>query len=151
MKAQADAGSPPVAVTLQPADSTLSPWIRLFLACGALLGFATVAMGALAAHLPDRLLAPGGRELLRSAVQMQGWHTVALLVAGLLADRRPGLPVRLAGLAFLLGTICFCAGLYALGFAGDRSWARTLGHLAPFGGSVLMLGWLLLALACLRR
>lgn len=151
MKIQADAGSPPVAVTLQPADATLSGWARVFLACAALLGFATVAMGAVAAHLPDRLLAPGGRELLRSAVQMQGWHTVALLATGLLVDRRPRLPVRLAGLAFLLGIGCFCTGLYALGFAGDRDWARTLGHLAPFGRSVLMLGWVLLALACARR
>ncbi|MGI4746760.1 MAG: DUF423 domain-containing protein [Janthinobacterium lividum] len=151
MKTQADAGSAPAAVTLQPADSTLSPWARLFLVCGALLGFATVAMGALVTHLPDRSLASGGRELLRSAVQMQGWHTVALLAAGLLADRRPGLPVRLAGLAFLLGIGCFCAGLYTLGFAGDSAWARRMGHLAPIGGSVLMLGWLLLALACLRR
>lgn len=124
---------------------------RLFLVCGALLGLSTVAMGAVAAHLPDRLLADGGRALLRSAVQMQGWHAAALLATGLLAERRDGWPLRLAGAAFLLGILCFCAGLYALAFAGGSSAAQAIGHAAPFGGSVLMAGWLLLALACLRR
>ena len=124
---------------------------RLFLVCGALLGLSTVAMGAVAAHLPDRLLAEGGRALLRSAVQMQGWHAAALLATGLLAERRDGWLLRLAGAAFLLGILCFCAGLYALAFNGGSSAAQAIGHAAPFGGSVLMAGWLLLALACLRR
>ncbi len=126
---------------------------RLFLVCGALLGLLTVAMAALAAHLPDRMLAGGGREMLRSAVQMQGWHAMALLATGLLAERRPrDLVLRLAGAAFLLGIVCFCAGVYALAFGGGGSgWAQAAGHAAPFGGSVLMLGWLLLAAACLRR
>ncbi len=125
---------------------------RPFLVCGALLGLLTVAMGALAAHLPDRVLAGGGREMLRSGVQMQGWHAMALLATGLLAERRPrDLVLRLAGAAFLLGIVCFCAGVYALAFAGGSGWAQAAGHAAPFGGSVLMLGWLLLAVACLRR
>ncbi|WP_419728505.1 DUF423 domain-containing protein [Lichenicola sp.] len=137
--------------------STVTPpgtaWPRLLLIAGALLGLATVAMGAVAAHLPDRLLAPGGRPMLASAVQMQGWHAMALIATGLLLDRpvRSAWVLRLAGIAFLLGIVCFCAGVYALAFAGGESWARTVGHAAPFGGSVLMLGWLLLAWGCLRR
>lgn len=124
---------------------------RLFLMCGALLGLLTVASGALAAHLPDRLLAPGGRPMLEAAVQMQGWHALALLATGLLAERRDGFLLRLAGLAFLLGTACFCAGVDALAFAGGAPWAQAAGRAAPFGGSVLMAGWLLLAASCLRR
>ena len=124
---------------------------RCCLVAGAVLGLSTVAMGAVAAHLPERMLAPGGRELLRSAVQMQGWHVPALLACGLLAERRGGMLLRVAGLAFGLGIACFCAGVYALGFDGAAPWARLLGRAAPFGGSTLMLGWLLLALACLSR
>ena len=125
-------------------------WSRAFLACGALLGLLTVAVGALAAHLPDRLLAPGGRELLRSAAQMQGWHVTALLACGLLARRRRDWVLRLAGLGFLLGIACFCGGVDALAFAAGAGWAQAIGHAAPFGGSVLMLAWLLLAVAALR-
>ncbi len=127
------------------------PAARTFLVAGALLGLLTVATGALAAHLPDRMLAPGGRDLLRSAVQMQGWHVPALLACGLLAERRGHVLLRAAGLAFGLGIACFCAGVYALGFDGAAAWARLIGRAAPFGGSVLMGGWLLLALACLQR
>ena len=125
-------------------------WARAFLACGALLGLLTVAIGALAAHLPDRLLAPGGRTLLHSAVEMQGWQVTALLACGLLARRRRDWVLRLAGLGFLVGIACFCAGVDALAFAAGAGWAQAVGHAAPFGGSVLMLAWLLLAVAALR-
>lgn len=130
-------------------------WTRAMLCGGALLGLATVAMGALAAHLPDRMLAAGGRELLRSAVQMQGWHVAALLATGLLLERQVGDAgrwlLRLAGVAFGIGIACFCGGVYALGFAVGQDWARVVGHAAPVGGSLLMLGWLLLALGCVGR
>ena len=134
--------------TVRPPDHG---WAKAWLVCAAVLGFLTVAAGAGSAHLPDRMLAPNGREMLRSAVQMQGWHVPALLACGLLAERRGSLLLRAAGLAFLFGIACFCAGVYALGFDGGAPWARLLGHLAPFGGTVLMGGWLLLAAACLAR
>ena len=138
--------------TITPRTVPVRSGARPFLVGGAVLGLLTVAMGALAAHLPDRALAAGGREMLRSAVQMQGWHVTALLATGLLAEWRPGGRVlQLAGWAFLLGIACFCAGVYALAFARGSGWAQAAGHAAPFGGSVLMLGWLLLAVACLRR
>jgi len=122
---------------------------RWFAALGALLGLLTVAMGALAAHLPERMLAPGGRDMLRSAVQMQGWHALALLAVGLLVERRDGILLRLAGAAFLLGILLFCLGVYVLAFRALG--ATAIGHAAPWGGSLLMIGWALLAAACLRR
>lgn len=131
---------------VSPVPVTGPGWPRLMLASGALLGFLTVAMGALAAHLPDARLAPGGRALLRTAVEMQGWHVPALLACGLLLlrgnGRRTTLLLRASGLCFLAGIGCFCFGLYGLAFVGAG------GAAAPFGGSVLMLGWLLLLAAC---
>lgn len=134
--------------TVRPPDHG---WARAWLVAGAVLGLLTVATGAVSAHLPDRMLAPNGREMLRAAVQMQGWHVPALLACGLLAERRDHGLLRAAGLAFLLGIACFCAGVYALGLDGSAPWARALGHAAPVGGSLLMAGWLLLAAACLFR
>ena len=140
--------SPRAAGASRPPDHA---WARAWLVAGAVLGLLTVAMGAVSAHLPQRMLAPNGREMLRSAVQMQGWHVPALLACGLLAERRGSLLLRAAGLAFLLGIACFCAGVYALGFDGGATWARLVGRAAPFGGSVLMGGWVLLTAACLAR
>jgi uncharacterized membrane protein YgdD (TMEM256/DUF423 family) len=44
-----------------------------------------------------------------------------------------------AGVAFTLGLILFCGSMYALGLA-----AMSSGLLAPTGGFLLMIGWLLL-------
>lgn len=114
---------------------------RLWIALGSLAGLAAVGMAAYAAHgglPPERL------RMLQSGVQMQGWHALALVGCGLWAVRG-GLWADLAGAAFALGLLLFCGSVYAL----------ALGHaavprLAPTGGTLLMLGWALLALSALR-
>ena len=100
-----------------------------------------VGMAAYAAHGG---LSPPALEMVRSAVQMQGWH--ALLVAcGIWAARAGGLVVHLAGGAFSLGLLGFCGAVYLLAIDGVHSaWA------APAGGTLLMVGWLLLGLSALR-
>ncbi len=119
---------------------------RSWFACGALLGLLAVASAALASHLPDRMLAIGGRSSLQAAVQIIGWHAGALLAAALWL-RNSGLPrlVHLAATAFLVGTACFCVGVAVPAFGGAH-----LGRLAPAGGSLLMVGWALLAASALR-
>ena len=120
--------------------------VRLWFACGALTGLLAVAAAALTAHIPERMLAPGGREALRSAVQIIGWHAGALLAAALWLDQmglgqggRPRL-IHLAAACFVIGTVCFCAGVAVPAFGGPH-----LGRVAPTGGSLLMIGWALLA------
>ena len=49
-----------------------------------------------------------------------------------------------AGAAFVVGLVLFCGAVYALALGGLR-----LPMLAPVGGSLLMLGWLLLAASAL--
>ncbi len=120
---------------------------RSWFACGALMGLLAVAASALAAHLPDRMLASGGRESLRAAVQIIGWHAAALLAAGiwLIQGGRPRL-THLAATCFVIGTVCFCAGVAVPAFGGPH-----LGRVAPTGGSLLMIGWALLAASALPR
>jgi uncharacterized membrane protein YgdD (TMEM256/DUF423 family) len=50
-----------------------------------------------------------------------------------------------AGAAFAVGLVLFCGAVYALALGGMR-----LPLLAPIGGSLLMLGWALLAASALR-
>ena len=47
-----------------------------------------------------------------------------------------------AGAAFAVGIVLFCGGVYAVGLGGVR-----LGMVAPTGGTLLMLGWLLLGMS----
>ena len=114
---------------------------RIWIGLGSLAGFGAVAMAAFAAHgIGD----PQALRIVSSGVQMQGWHALALLGTGLWAPRG-GRLAHAAGAAFTLGLLLFCGAVYSLGLAGV-SW----GMLAPTGGTLLMLGWLLLGASALR-
>ena len=110
---------------------------RGWVALGALYGLLAVAAAAGAAHL-------GSSPALLSAVQMHGWHALALLACGLWGARG-GRLTHAAGGAFAVGVLLFSGSIYAGAF-GLR-----LGPVAPVGGTLLMLGWALLGLSALRR
>jgi uncharacterized membrane protein YgdD (TMEM256/DUF423 family) len=117
---------------------------RVWIGLGALAGVSAVAMAAVAAHgLPGRLDA-AALAMVQQAVQMQGWHALALLFCGMWA-RRGGVLAHLAGAAFALGLLLFCGAVYLLTLTGVR-----LPMVAPTGGTVLMLGWILVGLSALR-
>src|SRR3954466_12113413 len=119
---------------------------RLFLFLGALLGLGAVGLSAWAAHGAPARLDAARLAMLGSGITMQGWHALALLAIALWAERHPGLLPRLAGLAFALGTLLFCGGVYAAAIGGV-----SLGPVAPIGGTLLMAGWAMLAISALRR
>ncbi|HTZ69394.1 MAG TPA: DUF423 domain-containing protein [Acetobacteraceae bacterium] len=116
---------------------------RVCVVCGALAGCGAVAAAAVAAHaLPGRLDARA-LAAVRSAIDMQAWHALALLFVGLWMARLTGAALTAAGLAgaaFVAGVVLFCGSVYALELAGVR-----VGPTAPAGGILLMVGWLLLA------
>lgn len=117
---------------------------RLWIPVGAVAGLTAVAMSALLSHaLPQRLDA-ARLQMVANAVQMQGWHALALVLTGVWA-LRGGTLATMAGTCFALGTLLFCGGVYAIALAGLR-----LGPMAPTGGILLMLGWLLLGLSAFR-
>jgi uncharacterized membrane protein YgdD (TMEM256/DUF423 family) len=114
---------------------------RIWIAIASLAGFGAVAMAAYAAHgIPD----PIAFRIVSSGVQMQGWHALALLATALWVPKG-GLLAHAAAIAFTTGLILFCGAVYSLGLAGT-SW----GIVAPTGGTLLMLGWLLLAASAAR-
>ena len=126
-------------------SASASHGYRLWIALGGLAGLLAVAAAAGAAHaLPGRLDEAGLRAVDR-AVQMQGWHALALVGVGAWGARG-GRLAHLAGACFALGTVLFCGAVYASALGGVR-----LGPVAPVGGTVLMLGWLLLGASALRR
>jgi len=118
---------------------------RTWIGLGALAGLGAVAMAAVAAHALAASADPRTGTMLRDAIQMQGWHALALLFTALWASRG-GTLAHLAGAAFGLGALLFCGAIYVLALAGLR-----LPMVAPVGGTVAMLGWVLLGLSALRR
>ncbi len=115
---------------------------RGWVALAALIGLLAVAAAAGAAHLP---VDASQSRAIASAVQMQGWHALALLACGIWGARG-GRLTHAAGAAFAFGTLLFCGTVYAGALGGPH-----LGALAPVGGGLLMLGWALLGLSALWR
>jgi uncharacterized membrane protein YgdD (TMEM256/DUF423 family) len=113
--------------------------LNLFWLAAGIDGFAAVVLGAFGAHALKDALGPQATDWWRTAVLYQGLHVAPLLALGLL----PGPPrlARLAGIAFLAGTLLFSGSLYALALSGQR-W---LGAVTPLGGLALLAGWACLA------
>lgn len=88
--------------------------------------------GVPSAQFPDA----SGKELLDKANKHHFLHSLALL--GVPHCRKP----LWAGLLLASGTTLFCTSFYYQALSGDPS----IQTLAPVGGSLLILGWLALAL-----
>ncbi|MFN6998608.1 DUF423 domain-containing protein [Elioraea tepidiphila] len=119
---------------------------RLLTGVAALAGGSAVALAAARAHLFAPRLGPAELAMLDSALAIQAMHALALLAVALLLARWAGAAVRLAGWAFLAGTVLFCGAVLLRALAGV-----SLGPVAPLGGSLLIGGWVALFVAALTR
>ncbi|KXV64712.1 DUF423 domain-containing protein [Gluconobacter oxydans] len=111
-----------------------------------------VMLGALSAHLPDRLFAvPGGRAMLHSAVEIQMWHALGLCVLSLNASRLSPKLIRLSCLCMAVGIVLFCVPVTLLALFNLKLGPMSVGRIAPYGGTMLMIAWCLAATSALRR
>ena len=120
---------------------------RIWMALGALTGAGAVGMAAAAAHALATRLDAKAMAAMQSAIQLQGWHALALVLTGLWIMRAPPLAHtlgNLAALGFALGMLLFCGAVYANHLAGQH-----FGPAAPIGGVLLMVAWVLLAASAL--
>ena len=120
---------------------TLRPH-RILVILAGVLGADGVVLAALAAHTPDA-------SRLESASSMLLFHATAALGTVALAERgvirwRAGL---VATSGFVLGAGLFAADLTLLQFAGHGLFPLA----APTGGALLILSWLVVALAAAWR
>ena len=107
-----------------------SPWVLI---CG-LLGASGVALGAIASHA---LADPQAAVAVERASTYQLLHTIAILVLLGFNSRT----MSLARLLMLAGIFGFSGAIYAKYLFGIPA----LGPLAPVGGSLLILSWLVVA------
>lgn len=120
---------------------------RFFVATGAIVLAAGVAMGAIGAHAVRGAPHPDAMRLVQTAVLYQFVHGLGVLAIGILAGRGgPSRLLRAAGALLLAGVVAFCGSLYVLAFTGT-----SLGAVAPFGGSSFIAGWLALATWAVRE
>ncbi len=124
---------------------------RIFVLFSGILGFLAVALGAFGAHgLRSRLASlPDGAQRLEwwnTAAHYNLTHALALGLVAWLAQRGTGLASSIAGGCFVAGVLLFSGSLYAMTLSGQTK----LGMITPFGGLLLLAGWLAVLVAGLR-
>jgi uncharacterized membrane protein YgdD (TMEM256/DUF423 family) len=120
---------------------------RGWLATGAVAAALGVAAGAFGAHGLRARVDPELLAAYEVGVRYHMYHALGLLAVAWVADRWAGRWAGAAGWLFVGGIVIFSGSLYLLVLTGER-W---LGAVTPIGGIALMLGWLALALAAIRR
>ncbi len=109
---------------------------RIVLIISSVFGLLAVGLGAFGAHALKGVLTANGRlETYELATRYQFYHTLALLVVGLLMEKFPALGI--SALLFMIGMIIFSGSLYILSLTNQTWW----GAITPIGGIFLLLGW----------
>jgi uncharacterized membrane protein YgdD (TMEM256/DUF423 family) len=115
-----------------------------FIRLGAVLGALTVVIGAFGAHGLKPQLSEYQVDIFEKGVQYQFYHSLAILIAGLLLHHAPeSKGLRQAGWLFLAGILCFSGSLYLLACRDlmpvSVGW---VGPVTPIGGVLFIAGWL---------
>jgi uncharacterized membrane protein YgdD (TMEM256/DUF423 family) len=105
-------------------------------------------LGAFAAHaLKEMLVATGRIDTYELAVKYQFYHSLALLLVGLLMGQFGSKFLRYSALSFSIGILFFSGSLYVLSLTGKT----ILGAVTPIGGLFFILGWTLLVLGVYKK
>lgn len=119
---------------------------RFFIVVGAILAGLSVVIGAFGAHALSAHLTERGAAIWGTGVQYQMFHSVAMIVIGiLLLILNSKKLLKYAGFAFLIGTILFSGSLYLIALLTIKN----LGLITPLGGLFFVVGWLLLISAAM--
>lgn len=117
---------------------------KLVLIFSAISGAIAVGLGAFGAHaLKERLESTGNLATYQTAVQYQFYHTIALLLIGILMTKHSVQWLNYSAYLMMTGIIIFSGSLYILAI-GNIKW---MGAITPIGGLAFILGWSCLAFA----
>jgi len=118
---------------------------RTALKAGAIFGLLAVVLGAFGAHGLKPLLDADKMHVYETGITFQFYHSLALLVLGILYKSFPNKMMRAATGFFISGVVLFSGSLYIMAFlsiAGTSIGAA--GFITPIGGVMLILGWLMM-------
>lgn len=124
-----------------------------FLATASLLGALSVALGAFAAHRLKELVSEKAVSIFETAVRYQFYHVFALFLVAVLYQQFSNSLTVWAGRMFITGIVLFSGSLYGLAIVEGmvKPGFKWLGPITPVGGLCFIIGWVLLAVAILKR
>ena len=118
---------------------------NLFIGLGAVSAFIAVSAGAFGAHGLKQLLDSEMLAVYQTAVDYQVFHSLGLIMIGILEKIAPRHCHQVAAWTMLAGIFIFSGSLYILSTTGIK-W---LGMITPVGGLSFLAAWLILALGYL--
>jgi uncharacterized membrane protein YgdD (TMEM256/DUF423 family) len=120
---------------------------RILLACAGVAGFLAVGAGAFGAHALRDRLSESMLAAFQTGVLYHLVHAVALVAVAVLAARRPGSAIHVAGWLMVAGIILFSGSLYVMALSDVRG----LGAITPLGGLCFLGAWAAIAVASRSR
>ena len=120
--------------------------MKSFIIIGASLSAIGVVFGAFGSHSLKTKLSPEQLIVYDTATRYLMYHALGILAFGLLAYNVPDSVVKLPGIIMLLGIFLFSGSLYLIALKG----LTNLGIITPFGGTALIVSWILLAVNIYR-
>ena len=114
-----------------------------YLKAGSLFAALAVVFGAFAAHAIKSRVSADALAVFETGVRYQMYHSLALILTGILYKEFPTKSVLWAGKLFITGIILFSSSLYLLTYfkAIENASMLWLGAVTPFGGVCLIVGW----------
>ncbi|NQY06322.1 MAG: DUF423 domain-containing protein [Flavobacteriaceae bacterium] len=118
---------------------------------GVIFGFLAVILGAFGAHTLKKMITPEMIQTFETGVRYQIYH--ALLLIGIsqlkfLSDRS----LKMIWMLILIGVVFFSGSIYLLATNNLSSFDfKTIGIITPIGGLLLLSGWGLLLMKCLKQ
>jgi uncharacterized membrane protein YgdD (TMEM256/DUF423 family) len=125
---------------------------KTIIVTAAILGALAVVAGAFGAHGLQNAVSAKDLDIWHTAVQYHFYHVFAMLFLSTLTKYSDKL-VRDCYYLFLFGIVLFSGSLYLLTFHEVKGyeWTVTLGPITPIGGLLFIVGWVILAVAAIKK
>ncbi len=105
---------------------------------GIIFALLTVAIGAFGAHGLSEILNNNSKlETFKTGVLYQLFHSVAIIICGILYDSYESKKIRISFLLFTVGILLFSGSLYILSITN----IGIFGAITPIGGILFIVGW----------
>jgi len=125
---------------------------RRIILTASFFGAVAVILGAFGAHGLKNVLSADQLQIWTKGVEYQFYHTFALLFLSTFARFRTKL-VDFSYFCFTIGIVLFSGSLYLLATREIThiGFVNVIGPVTPFGGLLLILGWVILFFAALKN
>lgn len=119
---------------------------RSMLIFAAISGFVYVAFGAFGAHVLSQSFGDAEMAWIHTGLTYQSIHTLVVMILGVAMQRQRNVWFYWSSAFLALGTVLFSGSLYCLALSHLRLFA----FVTPIGGTLFLVGWILLLIGALR-